>query len=140
MKSKNNELFLYKERAFPMLRDPRKNFLERAAYVWKFACTGNKIQKESINDIGRFLDKSRPMLIQKIVNFYNLNKDSKIVLLSNAGYRGNFTTQDSHGYAWIHQERGISNEVLKLFADNFRDKGISIYEKEISVSARYFFK
>lgn len=80
------------------------------------------------------------MLIQKIVNFYNLNKDSKVVLLSNVDYRGNFTTQDSHGYTWIHQERGISNEVLKLFADNFRDKGIGIYENEVSVSARYFFK
>lgn len=139
----DNEFFVYKTREFPLSRDPRKNWLERFVYPWRFALTGNgmsEVNEKNSVWYGRIAGIGAESIVKNVINFHNLKKGSEVVLLNNKNYRGDWMSEDTHAYDWLHQEKGISKIDLERFAINFRLRNIKVNTREMNISARYFAK
>ena len=138
MEFKDDEFFIYKERSFPTTRDPRKNPLEKVVYPWRYAITGNTINKADFT-LSRIINKDKDSLIEEFVNKLG-NGLNTFTLLTNHYYQGDFVTEGVHADMWIHQEKGVGDDVLRYFAEKFKEKGVAVKTKETSISVRYFNK
>ena len=127
MNFKGNEIFLYRERSFPLERNFNQKLFEDKIYPWKYACTSEDIRKNPFNEdmqLGRFIYKDIGDLVEKISSFYtSLDKKSNLIVLSNPIYRGEFITEDSHAHDWSHREEGVNENILNYFAGELRRRG-----------------
>lgn len=50
MEIKDNEIFLYEEKSFPLERNFDQKVFENEIYHWKYACTSKDIVKNSVKE------------------------------------------------------------------------------------------
>ena len=144
MEIKDNEVFLYMEKSFPIERSINQKLFEDNIYPWKYACTSKDIVKSSDEgdiETGRILDNGLRGLTKKLSSFYNsIDKKGSLVILSNPLYRGEFISDGTQSHAWTHREKGVDEKTLDSFWESLEREGISASYKIMDVRAKYLFE
>jgi hypothetical protein len=123
---KDDQIFVYKTRAMPNKRSLNQKLFSNSAYPWDYHFTCNDLLEGNLGE---------KYLSFKSENFFGDRKtllqpyEHEMVLVSNPDYFCSWSFDGTHSDVWTQFEKGIGEDKLQKFYDDFLSKGIRLRGK-----------